>query len=175
MTLRSGGGTSPLTMRVREAFDDGGLADARLAGEDGIVLAAAREDVDDLADLEIAAEDGIDLAVLGVLREIDGELIEVGRLAAQFGRAGAAGPAAGSGRSSGGDSLEGIFHERGQLLAQRFGLDLLELFADVPHDARKLFVGDQRQGNEAGAHLSRAEFERADGPAFGEHAIAATG
>ena len=40
-----------------EAFDHGRLADARLAGEDRVVLPAAGEDVDDLADLGVAAED----------------------------------------------------------------------------------------------------------------------
>jgi len=39
-----------------EALDDGGLADAGLAGEDRVVLPAAGEDVDDLADLRVAAE-----------------------------------------------------------------------------------------------------------------------
>ena len=64
-----------------EAFDDGGFADARLAGEDRVVLAAAHEDVDDLADFEIAAEDGVDFALAGVLGQVDGVLIEVGRFA----------------------------------------------------------------------------------------------
>ena len=35
----------------RQPFDHGGLADARLAGEDRVVLPAAGEDVDDLPDL----------------------------------------------------------------------------------------------------------------------------
>ena len=52
----------------REALDDGRLADARLAHEDRIVLAAPRQDVDDLTDLEIAPEHGIDLAGLRALR-----------------------------------------------------------------------------------------------------------
>ena len=60
-------------MRMREAFDDGGLADAGLAGEDRVVLAAAHEDVDDLADLLVAADDGIDLALARPLGEVDGE------------------------------------------------------------------------------------------------------
>ena len=153
-----------------EALDHGGLSDARLAGEDGVVLAAAREDIDDLPDLEIAAQHGIDLAFLGVLREVDSELIEVGRLAARFGRARRAGR--GSGR--GGRLkrvLERILHDRGQLLAQGVRLDLLQLFADVADDARKLFVGNQRQRAKAGADLSGAEFERAHGPSLGEHAV----
>ena len=46
----------------RETFHHGGLADARFAGEDRVVLPPARQDVDDLADLEIAAEHRVDLA-----------------------------------------------------------------------------------------------------------------
>ena len=52
----------------REALDDGRLADARLAGQDRVVLAAADQDVDDLADLGVAAEDRVDLAGLGASR-----------------------------------------------------------------------------------------------------------
>ena len=47
----------------REAFHHRRLADARFAGEDRIVLPAARQDVDDLADLEIAAQHRVDLAL----------------------------------------------------------------------------------------------------------------
>ena len=65
-----------------EALDHGGLAHARLAGQDRIVLAAAGEDVDDLADFGVASEDGIDVAAAGPRGQVDGELIERGR----FGR-----------------------------------------------------------------------------------------
>ena len=67
----------------REAFHHGGLADTRLAGQNRIVLAAARQNVDHLADLEIAAQHRIDLAALGALGQVDGVLIEVRRLAAR--------------------------------------------------------------------------------------------
>ena len=60
-----------------ETFDDGGFADTGFTCEDGIVLAAANEDVDDLANFEVAAEDGVDFSVAGVFCEVDGELIEV--------------------------------------------------------------------------------------------------
>ena len=45
-----------------EAFDDGRLADARLADEHGVVLRAAREDLNDAADFLVAADDRIELA-----------------------------------------------------------------------------------------------------------------
>ena len=74
----------------REALDDGGLAHARFAREDRIVLATTRQDVDHLTDLEVAAEDRVDLAGLGLRREVDRELVE-GRRAARpgFARTGA--------------------------------------------------------------------------------------
>jgi hypothetical protein len=45
-----------------EAFDDGGLAYAGFTDEDGVVLGAAGEDLDDAANLLIAADDRIELA-----------------------------------------------------------------------------------------------------------------
>ena len=54
-----------------EAFGDGRLADARLADQHGIVLRAAREDLDHAADFLIAADDRIELALPGPLDQID--------------------------------------------------------------------------------------------------------
>ncbi len=53
-----------------EAFDDGGLADAGLADEDGIVFGAAGEDLDDAANLFVAADDGVELALAGEVGEV---------------------------------------------------------------------------------------------------------
>ena len=60
----------------RKAFDHGGLADAGFAREDGVVLAATHQDVDDLPYLGIATDDRVDLAICGALREVGGELVE---------------------------------------------------------------------------------------------------
>ena len=54
-TSLSAGGTSPAGDAQREALDHGGLAHPGLAGEDGVVLAPAHQDVDDLPDLLVAA------------------------------------------------------------------------------------------------------------------------
>ena len=59
-----------------KAFDDGRFADARLAGEDRVVLPAAHEDIDELADFLVAADDRIELALFGPLGPVDGELLE---------------------------------------------------------------------------------------------------
>ena len=45
-----------------QSFDNGGLAGARLADEDGIVLGAAGKDLHDAADFLVAADDGVNLA-----------------------------------------------------------------------------------------------------------------
>ena len=72
-----------------EALDDGGLADAGLADEDGVVLGAPREHLDDAADLGVAADDRVEPAVLGRLGEVDGVLLQrlVRRLGALAGHA----------------------------------------------------------------------------------------
>src|SRR5262245_2513932 len=59
-----------------EAFDDGGLADARLADQDGVVLLAAREDLHHALDLGLAAYDRVGLALGGLPREVAAELVE---------------------------------------------------------------------------------------------------
>src|SRR5207244_4639582 len=67
-----------LTMRdaLRQALDDGGLADARLADQHGVVLGPAREDLHDPLDLGLATDDGVELALGGELRQVAPELVE---------------------------------------------------------------------------------------------------
>jgi len=70
-------------MRLGQPFDDGGLADARLAHEDGVVLGTAREDLHDPLDLGLATDDRVELALGGELRQVASELVEqLGRLLA---------------------------------------------------------------------------------------------
>ena len=47
---------------LREALDDGGLADAGLADQHRVVLGLARQDADDAADLGVAADHRVELA-----------------------------------------------------------------------------------------------------------------
>ncbi len=63
---------------LRETFDDGGLADAGFAEEDGVVLSAAAEDLHDAFDLIGAADDGVERAFTGELRQIASEGVERG-------------------------------------------------------------------------------------------------
>src|SRR5215469_6281984 len=60
----------------RKSLDNGRLSHARLARQNGIVLAAASKNVDDLPHLEIPAEHGIDLPRLGRFGQVDGELVQ---------------------------------------------------------------------------------------------------
>ena len=66
-----------------QAFHDGGLADAGLADEHGVVLGAAAEHLHDAADFVVAADDGVELALAGGFGEIEGVALE--RLVFGFG------------------------------------------------------------------------------------------
>ena len=59
-----------------DAFDHGGLADAGLADQHGIVLRAPRQDLDRAADLVVTADHGIELALLRQLGEIAAVAVE---------------------------------------------------------------------------------------------------
>ena len=61
---------------LREALDDGGLADAGLADEHGVVLGAAGQHLADAADLAVAPDDRVELALAGAVGEVDPELLE---------------------------------------------------------------------------------------------------
>ena len=149
-----------------EPFDDGRLADARLARENRVVLAPPHEDVDNLPNLEVPAEYRIHLAGLGVLGEIDGVLIQVRRLAA-----GGAGFALGVGLSGAGrdNVLARAVHDGFEFLPEAVGLDLLKLLADGEHLAGQFLVDRQCQDREARADLPRSVIDGADGPRLGQH------
>ena len=56
----------------REAFDEGGLTDARLADDHRVVLGSPRERLNQLADLGVATEHAVEVALGGLLGQIDG-------------------------------------------------------------------------------------------------------
>ena len=153
----------------REAFDDRGLADAGLAGQDRIVLAPPHQDVDDLADLLVAAGDRIDLAVARALGEVDGEALERLLLAHRRRRNGAARFARLAGVAAavaGALPLLGRAREQlGEVVGQVLDLDAVELLRDRQQRAlqpRRLQHADDQV---AGAHLRVAEHQRAVDPA----------
>ncbi len=61
---------------LRKTFDDGGLADARLADQHRIVLGAAGQHLDGAADFLVATDHRVDLAVARRLREVAGIFLE---------------------------------------------------------------------------------------------------
>jgi hypothetical protein len=144
----------------REALDHRGLADAGLAGEDRVVLAAAHQHVDDLADLGVAADHRVDLALAGAGGQVGGVFAERGI---------AAGAAAG--RLLGGGLGRGpcpALDRAGEHVVEpgddAVGIDLVELAADLGEQAlehRHLEAGEQHIGR---ADLVGAEFERAEAP-----------
>ncbi len=64
---------------LRQPLHHRGLADAGLAGEDRVVLAAAHQHVDDLADLLVAAADRVHRARRGARGQVLREAVERGR------------------------------------------------------------------------------------------------
>ena len=72
----SGSGTWPRGDALREAFDDGGLADARLADQHRVVLGAAHQHLHQAQDLVLAADDRVELAVGGERGQVDAVLLE---------------------------------------------------------------------------------------------------
>jgi hypothetical protein len=60
----------------RQPFDDGGLADARLAGQDRVVLAPPHQDIDRLPDFHVASDHRVDLALSGTGGQVGRELVE---------------------------------------------------------------------------------------------------
>ncbi len=69
-------GDVALSDALGDALDDGGLTDAGLADEHGVVLGAAREHLHHAADLFVAADDRVDLAGARGGGEIAGVLVE---------------------------------------------------------------------------------------------------
>ena len=63
-------------MRCGKPLDDGGLADARLADQDRIVLGPAREHLDGAPDLLVAADHRVELVLPRLFGEIAGVLLE---------------------------------------------------------------------------------------------------
>ena len=75
----------------RQALDDGGLADARLADQHRVVLGAAGEHLDGAADLLVAADDRVELALARRLGQVARVFLQ--RVVAGFGRGGVGGAA----------------------------------------------------------------------------------
>jgi hypothetical protein len=65
---------------LRQAFDDGGLADSRFADQDGVVLGAAAEDLLHALELVVAPDERIELVLHRRFGQIAAELRQQRRL-----------------------------------------------------------------------------------------------
>ena len=144
-----------------KALDGGRLADAGLAHEDGIVLAAAGQDVHDLAYFLVAAEDGIDFAGPGPFGEVLAELGAEGlALLGRGGRAGSRGRRLLAQRRR---VFLGLFGELAEALAQILAVEAPE---GLHVGALGVDGGLVQKGHEhgAGAYGAEAQIQRGDKP-----------
>ena len=148
----------------RESLHDGRLPDAGLSGEDGVVLAAAREDVDDLPDLEIPPEDRVDVAASRASRQVHGVLIQRLR-------------PAGDARRTARHVACRRFAERRrvavfdrarddlvELFSESFDRDRRELLGDFTREPGELLLLEEGEEDVCGADTGGAEIDRADQP-----------
>mmetsp|Transcript_3026 Transcript_3026/g.11268 ORF Transcript_3026/g.11268 Transcript_3026/m.11268 type:complete len:911 (+) Transcript_3026:148-2880(+) len=98
---------------LREALRNGGLTDAGLADEAGVVLGAAAENLGDADDLVRSADARVELGLLSLLGEVGAELLEGWRLGATRGATRAGG---------GADSLLGLANHADHLRANLGGI-----------------------------------------------------
>ena len=134
--------------RLGEALDDGGLADAGLADEDGVVLGPPRQDLHDPLDLLGPPDDRVELGVARGLGQVAAELVED-----QRGRRRALGGAAGRGRLLAlvtGEQLDDLLADAVEVGA--------ELHQDLGGDA--LALADQAEQDVLGADVVVAELQR---------------
>ena len=155
----------------RKALDDGGLAYARLTGEDGVVLAPAHEDVDQLADFLVASDDGIQLAVAGAFGEINGELFQ-GLLLAHLGRGHGVARLPRCRATAQVESIAchhpvlwGARDDLGEPVGQSVGDDLVELPGDAEQPVTQPPGLQDADDQVPGPHLGLAEHQGAVGPA----------
>src|SRR5689334_10011274 len=130
-----------------EALDDGGLADARLADQDRVVLRAPREDLHHALDLGLAPDDGVELRLGGELGQGAPELVEELRALRLLARGAALAllPPAGAGEHA--DDLVA---------------DLLGVCVEVEQDARRdaLVLAHEAEQDVLGADVVVAQRER---------------
>ena len=140
---------------LREALDDGGLADAGLADEHRVVLRAPRQDLHDPLDLGLTSDARVELALGGELRQVAAELVEQlrGLLALARARAGARAATAGLALTT----AAGTGEHADDLVA-----DLLGVGVEVEQDARgdALVLADQAEQDVLGADVVMSQAQR---------------
>ena len=136
---------------LAESLDDGGLADAGLADQHGVVLGAAREHLHDALDLLLAPDDRVELLIACELREVAPELVEHhGTLRAALALRAAAGRGLALAAGVAGEQLD-----HGLADAVEVGAELLQ---DLRGDA--LALADEPEQDVLGADVVVAELQR---------------
>ena len=154
---------------LHEAFDDGGLADAGFARQDGIILPAAHEDVHALPDFLITTDDGINFSFARLFRQVNGEPFQR-LLFAHRGRghrvAGFAGRGVAAHAFLDGESLlRRTAANFSKLIGQRLQLDFRKLFGDpIGQHAAKTGSLEDADEDVPDAHAPFAKQERAVDP-----------
>ena len=152
-----------------EALDHRGLADPGLAGEDGVVLAPAHQDVDNLANLGLAADDRIELAFARTRREVEGELVEGWRLRQLGGRGCSVATGrclSGSGR--GPTRFLGTARGFGQAVLELVDRHLREQPAVALRQLRQPGLGEEGQQQMAATDAAVVRVDRGDQPGLFE-------
>ncbi len=133
-----------------QPLDDGGLADAGLTDQDGVVLGPARQHLHDAFDLFCTSDDRVELAVPGELGEVAPELVEHRGARRAVARAGALARA---------DRLLALVarHELDDLLAHpsEVGPE-----ADEDGGRHTLALADETEEHVLGADVAVAELQR---------------
>src|SRR5690606_7788263 len=148
--------------------DHGGLADARLADGDRVVLPTSAEDVDHLLDFAIAAEHRIDLPLAGLLGKVDGEPSK--RAVRRYAATAASGLLAARRRRCVLGKPPGLLLRRlddgVEVAAQVGGAHVLHLVEPV-RAAVAAGVGQYRRQKSARADLAETEFDGPEQPGIG--------
>jgi hypothetical protein len=152
---------------ARETLGHRGLADAGLADQHRVVLAAAQQDIDQLAHFIVAPDDLVDLAVARLLGEIDREF---GKRAAIAGRPGIGGATV-AGAQCGTPCIDDILFGRmdgyrREIAAELVGIDLPELARNCIKRVLELRRLEHAVDEMPGTDLARAELQRSIEPAL---------
>src|SRR5690348_13770728 len=133
-----------------QPLDDGGLAHARLADQNGVVLGPPGEDLHDPLDLLLPADDRVELAFAGGLGEVAAELVEHQRR-----RRGALAATARA-------ALGGLLALVAAQQLQHLLADAVEIGSQLDQDLRRdaFALADQAEQDVLGADVVVAELQR---------------
>jgi hypothetical protein len=145
-------GYTPLGYLLGKPLDDGGLADPRLADDDGVVLGAPHQDLHDPGYLLAPPDNGVELVLLGVRREVAPVLVEL----AGLGPLGLDAPTAGLAATAAAPAAAAAEHPHD------LAADLVRVDVEVGENAGRdaLALAHEPEQDVLGADVVVAELER---------------